>query len=113
LFKVYAHNEMNHRELFRLTAQLRGDFLMTYDNNEFVRGLAAEFGFDTQTVAMRNTHNAIKSELLVGRKLGWSRARSAKPPRSIVPDIFVAADTSGPYSDDECKKRPATDSQVE
>jgi DNA adenine methylase len=73
--RLYAHNELDHRELFRLTAQLRGDFLMTYDNNAFVRGLAAEFGFDTQTVAMRNTHNTIKSELLVGRNLGWCRAR--------------------------------------
>jgi DNA adenine methylase len=71
--RLYTHSDMDHRELFRLTARLRGDFLMTYDDNAFIRGLAAESGFDMQTVAMKNTHHAVMSELLVGHDLNWAR----------------------------------------
>ncbi|MGH8246417.1 MAG: DNA adenine methylase, partial [Gammaproteobacteria bacterium] len=53
--RLYAHSEIDHDELFAVTAKLQSDFLMTYDNCEPVRKLARKHGFDTQTVAMKNT----------------------------------------------------------
>lgn len=50
---------------------LRGDFLMTYDHAEEVRRLADRCGFDTRPVAMKNTHHAEMTELLIGRNLRW------------------------------------------
>ena len=47
---------------------------MTYDNAEEVVELANEFGFDTELVAMKNTHHAEMKELLIGKNLDWARS---------------------------------------
>ena len=44
---------------------------MTYDDAEGVRELAARYGFDTRLVAMKNTHHAKMTELLISRNLEW------------------------------------------
>lgn len=69
--RLYTHSKVNHVELFQIAATLQGDFLMTYDNDSEVRRLAEAHGFDTRTVAMKNTHHAKMSELLIGRNLNW------------------------------------------
>lgn len=69
--RLYLHSEINHEELFRVTAAVKGDFLMTYDNAGPVHALAKQFGFDTREVPMKNTHHAVMSELLIGRDLSW------------------------------------------
>jgi DNA adenine methylase len=69
--RLYTHNEIDHEELFRIASTLEGNFLMTYDNAEGVLELAEKFGFDTKLVAMKNTHHAQMSELLIGRDLCW------------------------------------------
>jgi DNA adenine methylase len=46
---------------------------MTYDETDEVRGLAHRFNFDTELVAMKNTHHAEMKELLIGRNLDWAR----------------------------------------
>ncbi len=71
--RLYTHNELNHEELFAAATALAGDFLMTYDNNETISNLATYFGLDTQPVAMKNTHHAKLTELLIGRDLSWLR----------------------------------------
>lgn len=69
--RLYTYNELDHEELFRIASTLKGDFLMTYDNAQDVLELAKQFGFNTETVAMKNTHHAEMSELLIGRNLRW------------------------------------------
>ena len=69
--RLYTHHELDHDELFRLTAQLSGDFLMTYDDTEEVRDLARHHNLDVRAVVMKNTHHAWITELLIGRDLGW------------------------------------------
>lgn len=69
--RLYSHSEINHDELFGVAAKLKGDFLMTYDNVEPVRKLARKHGFAMQKIAMKNTHHAVMSELLIGRDLSW------------------------------------------
>jgi DNA adenine methylase len=71
--RLYTHSELDHEELFRVTSTVTGDFLMTYDDSDGVRELANKFGFDTKLVAMRNTHHAKMTELLIGRNLDWAR----------------------------------------
>jgi DNA adenine methylase len=71
--RLYAHSEIDHEELFRVTSKVSGDFLMTYDNAPPIMELAKKYGFDTHEVAMKNTHHAVMSELLIGRNLDWSR----------------------------------------
>ena len=71
--RLYTYNELDHEELFRIVANLGGDFLMTYDNANSISRLAAQYGFDTEIVAMKNTHHARMMELLIGRDLSWAR----------------------------------------
>jgi DNA adenine methylase len=71
--RLYLHHELDHDLLFRTTVQVRGDFLMTYDNADEIVARATQHGLSTRTIAMKNTHHAVMSELLVGRCLDWLR----------------------------------------
>lgn len=71
--RLYSHPDLDHAELFRVTAELSGDFLITYDDAEEVREMARRHAFDLQLVAMKNTHHARLNELLIGRDLTWVR----------------------------------------
>ncbi len=69
--RLYTHCEVDHERLFEVAECLRGEFLMTYDNAEEVRQLARKHGFQMKPVAMKNTHHAEMTELLISRDLDW------------------------------------------
>lgn len=46
---------------------------LTYDNAAEIHALARQYNFDTQLVAMKSTHHAEMTELLIGRNLDWTR----------------------------------------
>ena len=71
--RLYKHFELDHQRLFELMSTVTGDFLMSYDNSSKIRELASQYKFDTELVAMKNTHHAKMTELLVGRNLDWIR----------------------------------------
>lgn len=75
--RLYLHSEIDHEELFRIAATFAGDFLMTYDDAEELHALADRHGFDTELVAMKNTHHAEMTELLIGKDLDWARRQRA------------------------------------
>ncbi|HEV2329266.1 MAG TPA: DNA adenine methylase [Verrucomicrobiae bacterium] len=69
--RLYTHCDIDHEKLFSLCENLRGEFLITYDNSDEVQALARKHGFKTRAVAMKNTHHAEMTELLIGRNLDW------------------------------------------
>lgn len=69
--RLYVHSDVDHAELFRVTASLAGRFLMTYDDSAEVRKLAADHGFQVAEVAMKNTHHSLMKELLISSDLRW------------------------------------------
>jgi DNA adenine methylase len=71
--RLYTYSDVDHQALFEIASQLRGDFLMTYDDTDEVRSLAHLHSFDTQAVAMKSTHHAKMRELLIGKDLSWLR----------------------------------------
>jgi DNA adenine methylase len=71
--RLYSHSELDHEKLFKVTSKVAGDFLMTYDDAADVRELANKYSFDMELIAMKNTHHAEMTELLIGRDLGWVR----------------------------------------
>jgi DNA adenine methylase len=71
--RLYAHWQVEHRSLFRLLASVKGDVLMTYDKTSEIASLASEFDFGTQAIAMKNTHHAKMTEVLIGKDLTWLR----------------------------------------
>lgn len=72
--RLYTHFQLDHELLFSQAAAVNGDFLMTYDNAEGVQKLADQHGFDTELIAMQNTHLTKMTELLIGPSLEWARS---------------------------------------
>jgi DNA adenine methylase len=52
-------------------AKLKGDFLMTYDDDSEVHKMAGCNEFKTELIAMKNTHHAKKTEMIIGKSLEW------------------------------------------
>ena len=69
--RLYNHYELDHDLLFKKCAMLKGDFIMTYDNAPEVKELANKYNFQAKPVAMKNTHHAEMTELVIGRNLSW------------------------------------------
>ena len=76
--RLYAHWEVDHRSLFGLLANVKGDVLMTYENTREIASLASEFNFETQAITSRAAKNANLDKLLVGKALSqWIKTQSA------------------------------------
>lgn len=69
--RLYTYHELNHENLFATAASCIGDVLLTYDDAPDVRDLASRHHFAVANVAMKTTHHAKKSELLIARSLDW------------------------------------------
>ena len=69
--RLYTHYELDHDLLFQKCTLLKGDFTMTYDNAPEVRELAEKYNLQAKPVAMKNTHHAQMTELVIGRDLSW------------------------------------------
>lgn len=69
--RLYTHHELDHERLFETAAQAAGDVLLTYDDADDVRVLAEHHRFKMANVAMKNTHHAKMTELLISRDLRW------------------------------------------
>jgi DNA adenine methylase len=76
--RLYAHWQVDHRNLFGALAKAKGDSLLTYDNTREVASLALEFDFETQAIAMKNTHHAKMTELLIGKDLSWLKTAATE-----------------------------------
>lgn len=69
--RLYKYSDIDHDLLFKLASNLKGNFLMTYDNEAEISQLAKKYGFKTRTIPMKNTHHSEKQELLISRNLDW------------------------------------------
>lgn len=72
--RLYRHCDIDHERLFSLCEQIKGDFLMTYDNADEVIALAHKHHFHTRLIPMTNTHHATLQELVIGKNLIWMDA---------------------------------------
>lgn len=69
--RLYNHSLIDHQRLFATMARAQSDFLMTYDNDEAVQHMAAAHGFEVLAVAMKSTHHAKMTELLINKDLSY------------------------------------------
>ena len=69
--RLYRHSELDHERLFALAAELCGAFLLTYDDAPEVRSMTKRQALNCRAVAMKSTHHAQLTELVIGRDLGW------------------------------------------
>ena len=69
--RLYSNWEIDHDALFAALGDCKGDFLMSYDNAPDVLAMVKRHGFESKPVAMKSTHHAKMTELLIGRNLKW------------------------------------------
>lgn len=69
--RLYSHFEIDHDALFALTAQLKGKFLLTYDDTEEIRALADKYKLDFRTIPMKTTHHIKKNEIIISDNFDW------------------------------------------
>ena len=69
--RLYSHHSIDHERLFTLCESVNGDFLMTYDDANEVKGMARRHGFQMRLIPMTNTHHATMKELVIGKDLSW------------------------------------------
>lgn len=69
--RLYRYSDIDHEELFALASKVVGDVLITYDNAPEIRYLAAKHQFEARLISMKTTHHRAKSELIIGKSLGW------------------------------------------
>src|SRR3989338_7313585 len=60
-----------HGDAFEITHQIKGHFLMTYDDTTEVRQWADRYNLKYKTILMKTTHHLEKNELLISDNLDW------------------------------------------
>ncbi|MGW8121912.1 DNA adenine methylase [Roseivirga echinicomitans] len=69
--RLYTHFDINHDALFALASQLKGKFMLTYDDTEEIRTLALKHNLDFRTIPMKTTHHIQKNELIISDNFDW------------------------------------------
>lgn len=69
--RLYTHSNINHERLFSVVAQLRGKFMLTYDDTDEIRKLAKEYHLQYRTIPMKTTHHLEKREIIISDNFSW------------------------------------------
>jgi DNA adenine methylase len=69
--RLYRYSEIDHENLFQLMSEVKGDYLITYDNDPEVLELSTINGMNTALIPMKNTHNTTMNELVISNSMQW------------------------------------------
>ena len=69
--RLYTYFNIDHERLFALTAQLKGKFMLTYDDTAEIRQLADKYRLDYRTIPMKTTHHLKKNEIIISDNFLW------------------------------------------
>lgn len=69
--RLYTHFDIDHEQLFSLSTQIQGKFLLTYDDTSEVRSLANKYQLKYRTIPMKTTHHLNKSEIIISDNFDW------------------------------------------
>ncbi len=69
--RLYTHFDIDHEQLFALTAQLKGKFMLTYDDTPEIRQLADKYKLRYKTIPMKTTHHLQKNEIIISDNFSW------------------------------------------
>jgi len=69
--RLYTHFDIDHESLFSMTSQIKGKFMLTYDNTIEIRRLADQYNLLYRTVPMKTTHHIEKSEVIISDNFDW------------------------------------------
>lgn len=69
--RLYTYYDMDHEKLFSLVADIKGKFMLTYDDCEKIRKLADKYHLKYRTIFMKTTHHLKKKELVISDNFNW------------------------------------------
>jgi DNA adenine methylase len=69
--RLYTYFEIDHERLFRLAAQLKGKFMLTYDDTTEIRQLSDKYNLQYRTIPMKTTHHLQKNEIIISDNFHW------------------------------------------
>lgn len=69
--RLYTHFDVDHEKLFHYTSQIKGKYMLTYDDTEEIRGLATKYKLEFRTIPMKTTHHLQKNELIISDNFNW------------------------------------------
>ncbi|MDD2529178.1 MAG: DNA adenine methylase [Lentimicrobiaceae bacterium] len=69
--RLYTYFDIDHERLFGLTSQLRGKFMLTYDDTTEIRQLADKYKLQYRTIPMKTTHHIKKNEIIISDNFTW------------------------------------------
>lgn len=69
--RLYTYFDIDHERLFALTSQLKGKFMLTYDDTTEIRQLAGKYKLGYRTIPMKTTHHLQKNEIIISDNFSW------------------------------------------
>ena len=69
--RLYTYFDIDHEKLFIKTSQLKGKFILTYDDTKEIRQLADKYNFQYKTIPMKTTLHFEKNELIISDNFSW------------------------------------------
>ena len=69
--RLYTYFDIDHERLFELTSQLKGKFMLTYDDTSEIRRLADKYNLQYRTIPMKTTLHFEKNEIIISDNFSW------------------------------------------
>jgi len=69
--RLYTHFDIDHEKLFWLTSQIKGKFMLTYDDTDEIRRLADKSKLNYRSIPMKTTHHLQKNEIIISDNFHW------------------------------------------
>jgi len=69
--RLYTYFDIDHEKLFDLTSQIKGKFMLTYDDTSEIRQLADKYSLNYRTIPMKTTLHYQKNELIISDNFSW------------------------------------------
>ncbi len=98
--RLYNFNSISLETLFQRCAALKGDFLLTHEDDPLIRTSSSRLKLQVETIPMRSRHHVEMKELLISRNLSWlSNHRSGSDPNPCMPFRDLTAGVCPPSLD--------------
>ncbi len=69
--RLYTYFDIDHERLFKLTAHLKGRFMLTYDDTPEIRQFANKYNLEFRTIPMKTTLHFEKNEIIISDNFSW------------------------------------------
>ena len=76
--RLYTYFDIDHERLFELTSNIKGKFMLTYDDTTEIRQLADKYSLQYRTIPMKTTLHYKKNELIISDNFRWLKESNSR-----------------------------------